>query len=56
MSLKGCHFAKFIPEKHRNPYTIWYKYAKQNLHTYNCLAMKYNIDRLQFPLHIRHTN
>jgi len=43
-----------IPMKQRNPYTIWYKYAKQNLNMYNLIAMKYNMERLQFPLHIRH--
>jgi len=44
----------FIPLKKRNPYTIWYKYAKQNLNNYNRIAMKYNMEKLQAPLHIKH--
>lgn len=41
-----------VPPNKRNPYTIWYKYANQNLNLYNLIAMKYNMARLQFPLHI----
>ena len=41
-----------IPPKQRNPYTIWYMYAHQNLNLYNSIAIKYNLARLQFPLNI----
>jgi len=43
-----------IPAQDRNPYTIWYKYAHQNLNLYNTIAIKYNMARLQYPLHIGH--
>ena len=47
-----------VPLKARNPYTIWFnpKYANQNLNMYNRIAMKYNLDRLQFPLNINHNH
>lgn len=45
-----------IPPAQRNPYTIWFNYANKNLNNYNRIAMKYNMERLQFPLHIYHTN
>jgi hypothetical protein len=45
-----------VPLKKRNPYTIWFKYANQNLNNYNRIAIKYNMERLQFPLHIHHKN
>lgn len=41
-----------IPENQRNPYTIWFHYANQNLNNYNRIAIKYNMARLQFPLNI----
>lgn len=43
----------FIPENKRNPYNIWFNYANQNLNTYNLIAIKYNMARLQFPLNIK---
>jgi hypothetical protein len=43
----------YIPPKNRNPYTLWFKYAHQNLNLYNLLAFKYNMERLQFPIHIK---
>ena len=43
-----------VPPKQRNPYTIWYKYANQNLNLYNEIAIKYNMARLQRPLNINH--
>ena len=43
-----------VPPQDRNPYTIWYKYARQNLNLYNKIAIKYNMARLQYPLHIGH--
>lgn len=49
-----CHKVVFIPLKDRNTYTVWYKYAKQNLNKYNHIAMCYNLARLQFPLNIPH--
>ncbi len=44
----------WIPPNQRNPYTVWYKYAQQNVNTYNLLAMKYNINRLQPPPNVKH--
>ena len=44
----------YIPENQRNPYTIWYKYANQNLAKFNRIAFKYNMARLIRPLHIGH--
>ena len=44
----------WIPQQERNPYTVWFKYANQNIITYNLLAMKYNINRLQSPPNIKH--
>ena len=41
-----------IPPNQRNPYTIWYKYAKKNLNTFNRITIKYNMERLQPPLNI----
>jgi hypothetical protein len=41
-----------VPASQRNPYTIWYNYANQNLNTYNRIAIKYHMARLQFPLNI----
>jgi hypothetical protein len=43
----------YIPPQERNPYTIWYKYANQNLNYYNHIVMKYNMARLQYPIHIK---
>ena len=43
-----------VPIKDRNPYTIWFKYANQQLNLYNQIAMKYNMGRLQYPTHISH--
>lgn len=43
-----------VPPQDRNPYTIWYKYAHQNLNLYNKIAKKYNMARLQYPLYIGH--
>lgn len=43
-----------VPPQDRNPYTIWYKYAHQKLNLYNKIAIKYNMARLQYPLHIGH--
>lgn len=44
-----------VPENQRNPYTIWYSYANQNLNQYNLIAIKYNMARLTRPLNIDHT-
>jgi hypothetical protein len=44
-----------VPVKDRNPYTIWFNYAHQNLHLYNKIASKYHMARLQSPLHISNT-
>jgi hypothetical protein len=44
-----------IPQNQRNPFTIWYKYANQNLNRFNRIAIKYNMERLQFPLNINNT-
>jgi hypothetical protein len=44
-----------VPEHHRNPYTIWYSYANQNLNQYNLIAIKYTMARLTRPLNIDHT-
>ena len=41
-----------VPENKRNPYTIWYSYANQNLTQYNLIAIKYNMARLTRPLNI----
>ena len=41
-----------VPENKRNPYTIWYDYANQNLNQYNRIAIKYNMARLLAPLNI----
>ena len=41
-----------VPVNQRNPYTIWYKYAKKNLSLYNRIAAKYHIVRLLAPLNI----
>lgn len=41
-----------VPENKRNPYTIWYVYANQNLTQYNRIARKYNMARLLAPLNI----
>ena len=43
-----------VPDNQRNPYTIWFNYANQKLNLYNEIAIKYNMARLQYPLHIRH--
>lgn len=43
-----------IPPSKRNPYTIWFFYANKNLNLYNRIAMKYNMERLQYPLNIQH--
>jgi len=45
-----------VPQKQRNPYTIWYgiNYANQNLNLYNEISIKYNMARLQCPLNINH--
>ena len=45
-----------VPENQRNPYTIWYSYANQNLNQYNLIAIKYNMARLTRPLNIDHTD
>ena len=45
-----------VPASQRNPYTIWYHYANQKLNTYNRIAIKYNMARLQFPLNINDTS
>jgi hypothetical protein len=45
---------RFIPKSQRNPYTLWFKYANKNLYTYNRIAMKYNMERLQAPLNIKY--
>ena len=45
-----------VPPRDRNPYTIWYKYANKNLNKFNRIAMKYNMERLQFPLNINNTS
>lgn len=42
----------YIPPAQRNVYTIWYKYANQNLQQYNRIAIKYNMARLTYPLNI----
>ena len=44
-----------VPPSHRKPYTIWFKYANQNLNQFNRIAIKYNMERLQFPLNINNT-
>jgi hypothetical protein len=44
-----------VPPSQRNPYTIWFKYANQNLNQFNRIAIKYNMERLQFPLNINNT-
>jgi hypothetical protein len=41
-----------VPVNKRNPYTIWYNYAHQNLNLYNRIAIKYNMARLLAPLNI----
>ncbi len=41
-----------VPENKRNPYTIWYYYANQNLNQYNRIAIKYNMARLLETLNI----
>ena len=41
-----------VPPKDRNPFTIWFNYANQQLNMYNRIAMKYNLARLQYPLNI----
>jgi hypothetical protein len=46
----------YIPPAQRNPYTIWYTYANQNLNTYNRIAATYHMERLQFPLNITPSN
>jgi hypothetical protein len=43
-----------VPASRRNPYTIWFVYAKQNLNRYNEIAIKYNMARLQYPLNIKY--
>jgi hypothetical protein len=43
-----------VPVGQRNPYTIWYNYADQNLYLYNQIARKYHMARLQYPIHINH--
>jgi len=43
-----------VPAGQRNPYTIWYNYADQNLYLYNQIARKYHMARLQYPIHINH--
>lgn len=45
-------YAPNVPQNHRNPYTIWYSYAHQNLTKYNLIAIKYNMARLMAPLNI----
>lgn len=42
-----------VPASDRNPYTIWYYYANRNLNTFNRIAIKYNMERLQYPLNIK---
>ena len=37
----------FIPLKEKKTYTIWYKYANQNINIYNLIAIKYNLPRLK---------
>jgi len=37
----------WIPLKERNPYTVWYKYAGQNVNRFNYIAIHYNMGRLQ---------
>lgn len=41
-----------VPVNQRNPYTVWFVYAKQNLSVFNAIAMKYHLGRLQPPLNI----
>jgi hypothetical protein len=45
-----------VPDDQRNPYTIWFNYANQNLSVYNSIAFKYNMARLIAPLYISHLN
>jgi hypothetical protein len=45
-----------IPLAQRNPYTIWFKYAKQNVNNFNRITMHYNMERLQPPVYIKHFN
>ena len=40
-------YIPWIPENQRNPYTIWYKYAGQNVNKFNRIAIHYNMERLQ---------
>jgi hypothetical protein len=37
---------EWIPVGKRNPYTVFYKYAYQNVILYNIYADKYNLEKL----------
>ena len=37
----------WVPESERNPYTIWYKYAKQNCVYFNKISQHYSMLKLQ---------
>jgi len=52
-NINKMHPDQDVPPQDRNPYTIWYKYAHQNLNLYNKIARKYNMARLQRPLNIK---
>lgn len=54
--IKMPSMVPYIPPSQRNPYTIWYVYAQGDLNTYNRIASKYHMERLQFPLNIIPSN
>jgi len=38
---------QWIPVGQRNPYTVFYKYANQDIILFNRYANKYNLEKLQ---------